>query len=200
MTIKERFQKYKEKKNTFSIASDIVFILLLVALAFPSSRMAVVSTIKRITLFAPSAIAEENRVQLNSTAYQWEYNDLSGNKLHFVENQNKVVFLNFWATWCPPCVAEMPSIQNLYDQYGQQIAFVVASDENPEKIKAFMEKKGFTFPVHIYKYAPPKELQTSTLPTTFLISKEGEIVMKKKGAAKWNSKRVKKLIEELIEK
>ncbi|MCF8304175.1 MAG: hypothetical protein K9I94_12925, partial [Bacteroidales bacterium] len=67
-----------------------------------------------------------------------------------------------------------------------------------ETVKKFMEKKGFTFPVYISEYRAPKPFQTNTLPTTYLVSDKGHIVVNKKGVANWNSEKMRSMIDELI--
>lgn len=199
MTLKERFDNYRKKKSPFSIASDIIFILLLIALLFPSSRMAVVSTIKRITLFAPSAISPENREALSETVYLWPFENQNGERATLSAMEGEVVFLNFWATWCPPCVAEMPSMQKLYDAYGEKVTFVLMTNEKRKVVDAFMDKKSYDMPIYYNRTPVPEELRTGSIPTTYIISKEGEIVLEKKGAAKWHSSKVKNMLDDLIQ-
>ena len=198
MKLKETLRKKKKKKSKFSIASDIVFVLLLIALAFPSSRMLVVSTVQRITLFAPSAEKEDDRKTINDAAYQWQFKKLEGRQVNLGAFKNEVVFLNFWATWCPPCVAEMPSIQKLYDDYKGEVSFLLVTNEKAETVNRFMQKKGLNMPIYLNQYQPPEDFSTSTIPTTYIISKNGEIVMDKEGAARWNSKKVKKILDDLV--
>lgn len=200
MNLKEKLRNYFKKKSKFSIASDVVFVLLLIALAFPSSRMLVVSTVQRITLFAPSAEKEGERKTLNEASYQWQFKTLDGKEVNLASFQNEVIFLNFWATWCPPCVAEMPSIQKLYDDYEDKVAFLLVTNEEAQTVSRFMQKKGLDMPVYLNQYQLPDDLSTSTIPTTYILSKNGDIVMEKEGAARWNSSKVRNLLEELVEK
>ena len=198
MNIKNTIRNYFKKKSKFSIASDIVFVGLIIALLFPSSRMFVVSNIQKITLFQPDVKEEKSAPELPESAYQWQFKNMTNETVSFGEFRNKVVFLNFWATWCPPCVAEMPTIQDLYEEYGDKIAFVLVSNEETSVIKKYMDKEGYTFPVYKGLYQPPQALTTSTLPTTFLIAKDGRIVIREEGSAKWDGKKVKEKIDKLI--
>ncbi len=108
-------------------------------------------------------------------------------KVHDLEEyKGKVIFLNFWATWCPPCRAEMPEIQKLYEEYSQQenpevvIMGIAAPSYGKEQdidgVKKFLEDNGYTYPVLMDESA---ELFTkygiSSFPTTFMITKEGKI-------------------------
>lgn len=91
--------------------------------------------------------------------------------------KGKVVFINNWASWCPPCIAEMPSIQQLKTKLkSEDIIFVMVSfDESHEKATAFMKKKGYDFDVYYpgnkYPYA------TESIPATFIIDKSGKVVI-----------------------
>ena len=101
--------------------------------------------------------------------------------------RGKVVFLNFWATWCPPCRAEMPDIQALYEQYAAQedpevVILAVATpgvggEEDEAGVKAFLEENGYTYPVLMDPTGRSLSSYAITaFPTTFLITREGEIL------------------------
>ena len=122
--------------------------------------------------------------------YNMKLRTLDGEILNFEDYKNKVVFINFWATWCAPCIAEMPNIQSLYDKIdSDNIKFVMISlDQNSEKARKFIEKKGFTFPVYEPVGYLPDVYYSSEIPTTFVISPEGLIVTKNVGMANYNKK------------
>ncbi len=198
MDIKKKIKNYYSNKSKFSIASDIVFVVLLIALLFPSSRMLVMSTIQRITLFQPDVKEEKAGPTLSGNAYQWGFKTLQGEEVALSQFKGEVIFLNFWATWCPPCVAEMPTIQDLYGQYKDDVAFVLVSNEKTSVIKNFLDKNEYSIPSYKGIYQPPEALQTQTLPTTFLIAKDGRIAIRKEGSAKWDGSKVKKKVEQLL--
>ncbi|NDK55636.1 TlpA family protein disulfide reductase [Pontibacter fetidus] len=129
--------------------------------------------------------------------------DLKGNTVSFESLKGKVVFMNIWATWCPPCVAEMPNIQRLYEKVGsEKIAFVMLSvDEGGmEKVKKFIDKKGFTFPVYMPASQFPQEFYSNAIPTTFIISPEGKIVAKQEGMADYDTKEVQDFLKNMVKK
>lgn len=127
--------------------------------------------------------------------------DLAGNTVKFSSLKNKVIFLNIWATWCPPCVAEMPGIQSLYEKVGtnKNIAFVMlAVDQNGlDKVKKFIARKGYSFPVYLPAGNIPQAFQTQSIPTTFILSKDGKIAARHEGMADYNSEKVKQYLENL---
>ncbi|WP_299700465.1 TlpA disulfide reductase family protein [uncultured Pontibacter sp.] len=123
--------------------------------------------------------------------------DLEGKTVEFESLKGKVIFLNIWATWCPPCIAEMPNIQKLHDKVGSdKIAFVMLSvDEGGmAKVKKFIDKKGYTFPVYMPASQFPQEFYSTAIPTTFIISPEGKIVAKQEGMAEYDTKEVREFL------
>jgi thiol-disulfide isomerase/thioredoxin len=131
--------------------------------------------------------------------YNFMLIDEDGNQKPFTDFEDKVVFINFWATWCPPCVAEMPDINALYQEMGDKgIEFVMISfDDEFQKAKNFVGKKEFDFPIYQLASPLPKVYESSAIPTTYVISPEGKIVVSKSGMAKYNTKKFKKFLEEL---
>jgi len=131
---------------------------------------------------------------------KWELVSNSGERLSLSQVQDSVIFLNFWATWCPPCIAEMPSIQRLYDEYGNRVAFILVSQESPQTVASFLGKNGYSLPTHSSLNQAPEIFSHRSIPTTFIISRSGEIVMNHKGATKWDGKKIKGILEEEIKK
>lgn len=150
----------------------------------------------KVKLFSPSALDAEDQTQLEPFSYQLM--DLKGNPTTAEIGQDKGVFLNYWATWCPPCIAEMPSIQRLYNDFGDKIDFVLLTEENPEVVRTFLEKKQYDLPVFIPRMQAPKTLYERSIPTTYIIDKSGKIIVKEQGATDWNSKKLRELLEGLV--
>ena len=133
---------------------------------------------------------ELDDAEIRKANYNMPLISLDGDRTSLQEFEGKTIFLNFWATWCPPCIAEMPNIQDLYDDVSSEddLVFVMLSlDEDPEKAKAFMERKGFTMPVYFLVGRQPGVYNSTVVPTTYVISPEGNIVMEKRGMAKYNT-------------
>ena len=202
MNIKEKFSEYLTKKSKLGIASDVIFIVFIVLLIIPSTRIEVVAALQkiRVAIIQPSVEDEEKAIVLSQQDYAWMFSDLEGNQYRLGDFKGKVLFVNLWATWCPPCVAEMPSIQKLYDKFkdNQQIKFLIISSETKDKVEAFVTKRGFTFPVKTTPYQLPDALYTQSIPTTFLISKQGKIVVKEVGAANWGGDKMEKIVKKLL--
>ena len=126
---------------------------------------------------------------------------MEGGRTTLDQYKGDVIFLNYWATWCPPCIAEMPSIQSLYDAYrnDDRIHFLMVSlDEDREKARAFIRRKEFTFPVYYLASRRPKSLQSTVIPTTFVIDREGKIATSRRGMASYDTARFKRFLESLM--
>jgi len=149
-----------------------------------------------ISKFSPSVIDKEDRKKIEYSS--WNLRDLNGNEFNFRDAKGKVVFINLWATWCPPCIAEFQSIQDLYHDYSENVVFLLVSDESPEVINAFLDKKGYIIQIFnpLTKY--PEGLSSRSIPRTFIIDREGYLVVDKNGAANWNSDKVREHLDELL--
>ena len=122
---------------------------------------------------------------------------LDGERVSLSDFQGKTIFLNFWATWCPPCIAEMPNIQKLYDDLSDEedIVFILLSlDEQMETAQKFLDRKEFTMPVYFLAGSRPGVYNSTVVPTTYVISPEGKIVLEKRGMAKYNTTSFKEFL------
>ncbi len=112
--------------------------------------------------------------------------------------KGRVIFLNLWATWCPPCVAEMPGINSLAAKLeGEEVVFLMLSlDKNFQKAKDFRERKGFGFDVHQLESDLPEMYYSRSIPTTFIISADGRLVYSNKGMADYDTEKFRKFLLE----
>ena len=92
----------------------------------------------------------------------------------------------------------MPSMQRLYEDYKGKVAFVFVARDERDRVAQFMQKNSYTFPVYYELNGPPSALRSNSLPTTFILDKNGGIAVKKVGAADWNSSKVRKLLDDLL--
>ena len=122
--------------------------------------------------------------------YNFKLRSSDGEDIPFTDLKGKVVFMNFWATWCPPCLAEMPDIHNLYESVEtENVVFgMVSRDDEFEKATSFAAKKGYTFPIYQLVGPLPEIFSTGSIPTTFVISKTGKMALKKTGFATYNTR------------
>jgi thiol-disulfide isomerase/thioredoxin len=106
--------------------------------------------------------------------------DIAGNSLEFDDLKGRPLVLNFWASWCPPCIIEMPEYNKVYQELGEQVTFVMVDLVNDRESvadgKAHVEKNNFTFPVYFdVNEDGAATYQINSIPTTFFINAEGFI-------------------------
>ena len=197
--LKKGWERYRRKKRWWTIALDFIFIVLVVAMLFPGTRKPLSAFLVRQTLLSPS---DHDKVAfLSDNDWNMRISELTaGENVTLKKFQGRPVFLNFWATWCPPCIAEMPSIQDLYDDYKDDVAFVLVSNESEEVIEAFMERHNYSMPVYLLKGNVPAIFETSTIPSTYFIAPSGRLLISKTGAARWDSRKVRDMIDEQLQK
>lgn len=176
--------------------SNILLIAIIVLLIVPQTRKPLQVGLNRIIAFSPSKVSEDDRETLID--YNWNLINLEGRAVNFNESIGEVAIVNMWATWCPPCIAEMPSFQKLYDEYGGKVDFYFVSSEDAEKIQLFIDKRNYSMPMYQPLSMAPEKMQSRSLPSTFVISRSGKIVVDKKGSANWNDSGFKELLDELI--
>ena len=177
--------------------SNIVFFGVVLLFIIPSSRMVIQSQLASLFSSTPTLIEENEREQLSN--YNLVLKDLQGQTVNFNQSQNKPILINFWATWCAPCIAEMPDLNELYQTFKNDVDFYFVSQENPEVLQKFLKSKNYDIPVFIQQTKLPKPLENNSIPSTYLINPQGEILAKAAGAAKWNSDEVHGLIHKMIE-
>lgn len=184
-------------KFTKAQLKNAIFFIIIALMIIPQTRKPIQVFIQKgLALISPSVVDESERTTLET--YNWQLIDLDGQRHNLSESKNKVVLINFWATWCPPCIAEMPSLHALYADYKGKVDFYFVSNEEVSTIKSFLQKNGYHFDVSIPISNYPKTFDVSSIPRTFLIDTHGNIVIDKTGAANWNSDTVREQIDLLL--
>ena len=127
------------------------------------------------------------------------FTDLQGEEYGLEKFKGKVVFLNFWATWCRPCIKEMPAIDKARANLESEgVVFLAASDEKMEKIARFAEGNQYQFEIVQIK-GDIFDLDIKALPTTFILDSNGKIVYNEVGAREWDSPENLEMIRALVE-
>ncbi|MDR0784645.1 MAG: TlpA family protein disulfide reductase [Treponema sp.] len=126
---------------------------------------------------------------------------LNGNMVRLSSLRGKVVFLNFWATWCPPCRAEMPSMESLYQRFKEKGLEFLAVDlmEDRDDVLSFVSANKLSFPIAIDTDGRASEnYSTGYIPTTFIIDKGGDVIAATVGGRNWNTPAVFAAFEILL--
>jgi thiol-disulfide isomerase/thioredoxin len=135
--------------------------------------------------------------------YNWMIEDLNGQPVSFSQFKGKTVFLNIWATWCGPCVGELPSIAKLAAAprlKGKDIAFVcVSTDDSIDPVRRFLSKRDWTMTFFRAGDLPPV-FATDAIPATFVIDPAGRVVASEVGASDWDDPLVVEFLEKTAAK
>ena len=123
--------------------------------------------------------------------------DEQGNTLHGSQLSGELVLLNVWATWCPPCIAEMPGLHRLYQDLGAgEVRFLMVTvDKDFEKAIAFRDKKGYSFPIYRLGHLPA-ELQSRSIPATYVIDPDGRLRFRHEGMAEYDTAEFRKMLQQ----
>lgn len=178
---------------TMGVVLSISFSLLLVwiSAANPEDR-------SLESLYASVGI---QRVSPPVEAPDFTLKNLEGSEVSLKDFEGKVVFLNFWASWCGPCREEMPSMERLWQRFKEEDFVILAVDlrESRDEVVSFMNEYGLTFPVLLdSKGEVGSMFGVRAIPTTYLLDSEGKIVGGAIGARNWESDDAFELIESLL--
>lgn len=186
---------------------NTIFFGLVIMLLIPTTRTWMQQGLMKLGLFKPSLEApvvegKEGEVDLKIGEDVVFLND-NEQRVPLADLKGKVVFINFWATWCPPCKAEMPSIQVLKDKFkgNDSVEFMLVEiDGEKEKANTFMKKGKMDLPIYYPDSSIPREWLGGSIPTTVILDKEGNTVAHHAGMADYSKKEVFDFITELINK
>ena len=124
------------------------------------------------------------KVKLRELTNQSEANDPGD--IDLGRYKGKTVFVNFWATWCRPCIQEMPTIERAQEKLKNgEIVFLFASNEEPDQLQKFIKKH--SFPFHYVHLENLEELKIQGLPTTFIFNREGKLKFSETGSRAWDT-------------
>ncbi|NNM66705.1 MAG: TlpA family protein disulfide reductase [Spirochaetales bacterium] len=142
-------------------------------------------------------------VQGNPALLNFKAQTLDGKTVELADYKGKVILLNFWATWCPPCRAEMPTIEKLYQALKNEQNFVflaVDAHEKPAQVKSFIQKTGYSFPVLLDTTGEADaEYSVQAIPTTYLIDRSGHVLGGAAGGRQWDRPEVIQAIKDLAQ-
>ncbi len=145
-----------------------------------------------------------NPVKGNKKAPNFSLKDLNGRKIEIKQYKGKIIFLNFWATWCGPCKEEMPGLEVLHKQFtGENFVLLTVSVdyEGLKPVQGFVNKNQYTFPVLLDPNGETLDLfDVKGIPTTFIIDRNGMVIGRAIGPRDWKSPEGLSLINLLIEK
>ena len=173
----------KENNSTHLRKHGLLYLLFVIVLAVIAYRIEL-SPNQKTTL-------NQERPEVGHPAPNFTLRNLQGNLEGLADHKDKVIILNFWATWCAPCLEEMPAFEKLYRRYRSQGVTVLAVSLDKgdlSKVQGFVDVNNLTFPVLIDSGGTAEKLYPSfTIPFTYVIDKAGRVAARVDGAKNWAS-------------
>ena len=193
--VKNRFWVFI-RKNGFSMITGFFVVVMLVS---PDFKSFVLRQLMRTGFFNASI---DNKVSGTSkpAVVDFDFSDGSGKIRRTSSLRGKVVFINFWASWCPPCRAEFPSIEKLYVAFkdNPNVFFLMINEDSDLLVaQDYLKKEKYSVPLYRANGGVPREVYTGTLPTTVVLDKDGTIRLRHEGFADYGSAQFMKELEEL---
>jgi len=191
----------KKLINRKNIYYALYFIVIFVLTFVPPAKALVLQGLMGVGFFKPDITVEggvEKEKTLNLSGIRFK--DVTGKTIDLGDLKGKVIFLNFWATWCPPCLAEMSGVNKLYEKFkgDQDVIFILAdADGNLVKSQKYMDRMHYQLPVYAIDSEIPEVLFKGTLPTTVVFDKMGRVSYNESGAANYGDANFIKFINKL---
>lgn len=185
------------RKNGFTILMILFIGLMFIS---PDAKSFVLRQFMMTGLFNASIDQKEGSA-LSEMNTDFSFVDENGNVQHTSSLRGKIVFINFWASWCPPCRAEFPSIEKLYTKFkdNPDIFFLMINeDSDPAVGRAYLDKENLSIPLFSTRGHVRGEIYAGTLPTTVVLDKNGKIRYHHTGFANYASKKFIQQVEDLI--
>ncbi|MFY0594505.1 TlpA family protein disulfide reductase [Roseivirga sp.] len=197
-------KKPKKAKVTKRDIIELTVIVSIFAIIYITGAQAeVFGKVQQVFLETGIVSASElDETAVFSADLDFKVTDRDGNIIDVSTLKGKTIFINIWATWCPPCVAEMPSINSLKKKlvdYDNIEYLMISEDRDMETAIKWVDKKGFDLPIHKTIGRLPDMYETGYVPSTFVISPKGEVVVRHTGMANYNTRRFRKLLIKLSE-
>jgi thiol-disulfide isomerase/thioredoxin len=176
-------------------SSFITVLLSLVLYILPAIALA--------ELPSPELSYQLNRLETPVQAPDFSLDDMDGEQHSLRDYRGKVIMLNFWATWCPPCRREIPSMESIYQDMGDKgfVVLGVNQFETPDHVFAYMGQLS-VFPTFPILFDPDSSISeryaVKGLPTTLLINRQGEVVYRAAGGRDFDHPEVRAIVEELL--
>jgi thiol-disulfide isomerase/thioredoxin len=187
---------------------ELLFLAAFILIMTTDLRQPVLSTVQRgllatgmwrATLPAQSQELPEQLASENGYPLSLPLVTVDGRPANLSQFRGKVVLINLWASWCPPCLAEMPGLQALYQKVDtSKVAFVLISlDENQNKARVLLKRKHYTMPVFFSTADLPAPFNSSSIPYTVILTPQGRVADRHSGMADYDTPEFKAALEKL---
>lgn len=194
--------KIVNKKNLQKAGNLLFWGVLIVLLVNTDAKAWLLTQLVNVGLFKVEIKKDAPLATVPVDLLSFSFRDKAGKTVSTAELKGKVVFINFWATWCPPCRAEMSSLNEMYNELEGDNGLVflfINEDENAAKAKSYLQNQGFAIPLLTRSGTVPPEIFSGTLPTTVVLNKDGKLVYRKEGIGAYNHAKFKAQLKNLLQ-
>lgn len=189
-------KKWLSPSNIFSVMMVIFIGAMVIS---PQVKGWTIQSLMKIGLFQPKIDKQPDEAAAEPLPNVY-FKDGDGKTIDLASLKGKVIFINFWATWCPPCIAEMPSINSLHSKFkdNEKVVFLMVDvDGNYQKSDSFMKKHQYDLAVVSPASEIPPVFMQGAVPTTVILDPEGKMVYRQEGAADYSSAEMTEMIARL---
>lgn len=189
-------KKWLSPSNIFSVMMVIFIGAMVIS---PQVKGWTIQSLMKIGLFQPKIDKQPDEAAAEPLPNVY-FKDGDGKTIDLASLKGKVIFINFWATWCPPCIAEMPSINSLHSKFkdNEKVVFLMVDvDGNYQKSDSFMKKHQYDLAVVSPASEIPPAFMQGAVPTTVILDPEGKMVYRQEGAADYSSAEMTEMIARL---
>ncbi len=186
------------RKNWFSY---LLFAVMLVFIFNRDAKSWLLRQVLRTGFFDAKIEKQDSRLVGTTDTVDFSLRDSQGRFFSIAEQRGKVVFINFWASWCPPCRAEFSSLESFYRKVkdNPDIVFVTVNEDDSTVIaRRFLDQHHYTVPVYFRAGEIPADVFSGTLPTTVVLDKRGVVRLKEEGMANYDTKKFEDQLTALI--
>ncbi len=196
MKLKEYLKNRFKHRSKLSQVIDTLLVALLIIMLVPSLRRDYGSYLVRVFMTTPS-LSDTIEIPLTKNDLNFMMLTPENTKVTLQEMLDKPIFFTWWATWCHHCVAEASQLEKLHRKMGDRIHVLILVNEPKNHIKDFLSKKNIQLPIYFALQGKTETLSAKSLPTTFVINKNGTVVYKKSGAKNWNSEKFLQFLQQI---
>ena len=177
------------RKNIIYIVLTVVFLAFMLVKPlrnFMTEQIAMSPTVAKVN----------NETMLPAEVLDIDLKGINTSSTNLKNLRGKVLFLNFWGTWCPPCRTEWPTVQKLYDLRKDKLEFaLIAMQDQEEDVKKFLKDNNYSVPVYIAESPLDPKILPQAFPTTYLIGKDGRILKKEDSSMDWSKDSILEFID-----
>ena len=180
------------------IKKNIIYVIIIVIVSAFALIKPLRDFVSEQIAMSPTVAKINNETMLPDDVLNIDLKGINTSSTNLKNLRGKVLFLNFWGTWCPPCRTEWPTIEKLYQLKKDKLEFaLIAMQDQEEDVKKFLKENNYTAPVYIAESPLDPKILPSAFPTTYLIAKDGRILKKEDSSMDWSKDSVLEFIDQM---